>query len=249
MKPRVSLVIPAHNEEGFLPGCLAAAREAASLLEDAVEIIVVLNRCTDGTEEISRAAGCVIVREDEKNLSVIRNRGVRAATADIVVTCDADSRMHRSTFVQVVKRLSSEKRVGGGAMIFPERWSLGIIASAASVFPYLALSGVSFGLFWFRREDFDEIGGFDPRFISVEDLDFARRLKRHGMKTGRRWGTLLTSPLVTSCRKFDEFGDWYFFLNPRLVRKIFRGDDRNAADHFWYDVRAGAKGGRDESAG
>lgn len=238
MPPRVSLIIPAHNEAAFLPACLEAARQAAERIGGGVEIVVVLNRCTDGTEEIARQAGCVIVREEAKNLSKIRNAGVAAARGEIVVTCDADSRMHPESFLEILRRLEAGNCVGGGAMVLPERWSAGIVASGLAILPYLAFSGVSFGLFWFYKADFEEIGGFDERFVSVEDVDFAQRLKAHGRRTGRRWGTLMRAPLVTSCRKFDQFGDWYLLLNPSLVRRVFRGNDRKAADHFWYDVRS-----------
>ena len=122
-------------------------------------------------------------------------------------------------------------------MVLPERWSLGIVASGLSILPYLAFTGVTFGLFWFFREDFEAIGGFDTRYVSVEDVDFAQRLKAHGRKSGRSWGTLWWTPLVTSCRKFDQFGDWYLLKNPSFVRKVFRGNDRKAADFFWYDIR------------
>lgn len=238
MKPRISLIVPAHNESAFLPSCLEAARQAADRVDAGVEVIVVLNRCTDDTEEIARRQGCVIVREDAKNLSMIRNAGAAAASGEILVTCDADSRMHPDSFLEILARLDSGKFVGGGALILPERWSLGILASGVSILPYLAFTGVSFGLFWCRKEDFEAIGGFDTRFVSVEDIDFARRLKAYGRQSGRKWGTLVRSPLVTSCRKFDEFGDWYIFWNPSFVRKLFRGDDRKAADQFWYDVRS-----------
>lgn len=203
-----------------------------------VEIIVVINRCTDDTEEIARRHGCVIVREDAKNLSTIRNAGVAVATGDMIVTCDADSRMHPDSYAEILRKLGSGKVVGGGALVFPERWSLGIVASGFAILPYLAFAGVSFGLFWFRRQDFEAIGGFDEAFVSVEDVDFARRLKAHGRKSGRSWGTLVRAPLVTSCRKFDLFGDWYLFRNPAFVRRVFRGDDRKAADRFWYDARS-----------
>jgi glycosyltransferase involved in cell wall biosynthesis len=238
MKPRISLIVPAHNEEAFLPACLMAARTAADRVGGGVEIIVVLNRCTDRTEEIVVASGCLIVREDAKNLSLIRNAGVAAATGEIIVTCDADSRMHPDTFKEIIHRLDAGKVIGGGAMVFPERWSIGIIASVLAILPYLAFTGVSFGLFWCFKRDFETIDGFDSRFVSVEDVDFARRLKAHGKKSGRRWGTLMRTPLTTSCRKFDQFGDWYLFRNPAFVRRVFRGDDRKAADHFWYDVRS-----------
>ncbi len=238
MKPRISLIIPAHNESAFLPSCLEAARQASERAGIALEIIVVLNRCTDDTREIALRHGCRIVAEDAKNLSIIRNAGVAAAEGEIIVTCDADSRMHPDSFLEIVSRLDSGNCVGGGAMVYPERWSPGIIASGISILPYLAFTGVSFGLFWFHKRDFEEIGGFDTRFVSVEDVDFARRLKAHGRLTGRSWGTLFRAALITSCRKFDQFGDWYLFRNPAFVRKVFRGDDRKVADHFWYDVRS-----------
>ena len=238
MTPRISLIIPAHNEAAFLRGCLEAAEIAAKQIVETVETIVVLNRCTDATEEIARHHGCKIVREDAKNLSQIRNAGVAAATGEIIVTCDADSRMHPGSLRRILHHLETGKIVGGGAVVLPERWSLGIIASGLSILPYLAFTGVSFGLFWFHKRDFDEIGGFDVRFVSVEDFDFARRLKAHGRKSKRSWGTLIRTPLITSCRKFDQFGDWYLLRNPSFVRKVFQGSDRKVADHFWYDVRS-----------
>ena len=238
MKPRISLIVPAHNEAAFLTGCLEAARKAAERIDAGVEIIVVLNRCTDDTEAIARGHGCVIVREDARNLSKIRNAGAAAASGEVIVTCDADSRMHPDSLREILRRLDSGKIVGGGAMVYPERWSPGIVASALAILPYLAFTGVSFGLFWCLKRDFDAIGGFDDRFVSVEDVDFARRLKRHGRASGRGWGTLVRAALVTSCRKFDQFGDWYLFKNPAFVRRVFRGDDQKAADHFWYDVRS-----------
>ena len=238
MSSRISLIIPAHNESAFLPACLDAARLAQEKIDSTVEIIVVLNRCTDDTEEIALRHGCLIVREEAKNLSRIRNAGVAAASGEIIVTCDADSRMHPDSFKEILSKLDAGNVVGGGAMVFPERWSVGIVASALAILPYLAFTGVSFGLFWFLKRDFEAIGGFDPRFVSVEDVDFARRLKAHGRASRRTWGTLLWTPLITSCRKFDQFGDWYLFRNPAFVRKVFRGTDRKAADHFWYDVRS-----------
>lgn len=217
---------------------MAAVSGATKGLAVSVEVIVVLNRCTDGTEQIARSHGCVIVREDAKNLSTIRNAGVAAARGEIIVTCDADSRMHPGSLAEIVRRLEAGRTIGGGAVVLPERWSLGIVASGCAILPYLIFTGVSYGLFWFWKRDFEAIGGFNPQFVSVEDVDFAQRLKLHGRRSKRRWGTLMRTPLITSCRKFDQFGDWYLVWNPRFVRRLFRGDDRKAADKFWYDVRS-----------
>jgi hypothetical protein len=92
-------------------------------------------------------------------------------------------------------------------------------------------------MFWLKRGTFDAVGGFDETLVSVEDLDFALRLKHFGKSRGLRFGTLRRAHVTTSCRKFDHFGDWYLFRNPRLVRQIFSGRDRDAANGFYYDIR------------
>jgi len=221
----ISIIIPAHNEELFLPKCLAAVKRAAAFAQIEVELIVVLNRCTDGTEEIARAAGAIIAREEDRNLSKIRNAGATLATGNILVTCDADSVPHERIFTEVMAKLASGKLVGGGTLTLPERWSVGVVASLASVMPYLIWHGVSFGLFWCRTEDFRAIGGFNEKLLSIEDLDFAKRLRKHGQLDGR-----------SLCRKFDQFGDWYLFRSPRLVWRVFQGTDREVSDRFWYKV-------------
>jgi glycosyltransferase involved in cell wall biosynthesis len=55
--PRFSILIPARNEEDFLPQCLDAIKVAATPFPDQVEIVVALNRCTDRTEEIALKQG------------------------------------------------------------------------------------------------------------------------------------------------------------------------------------------------
>ncbi|MEM9080772.1 MAG: glycosyltransferase [Verrucomicrobiota bacterium] len=233
---KFSVIIPARDEERFLPGCLAAVEAAGKRVEEGVEVIVVLNRCSDGTEEIARKAGAVIVREDAGNLSKIRNAGAAVAQGEILVTCDADSVPHERTFELIERKLATRKLVGGGTFTYPERLSLGIFFSIGAVLPYLIWHGVSFGLFWCRRQDFEEIGGFDEGMVSIEDLDFAKRLRKLGRSRGQGFGTLVRAPLKTSCRKFDQFGDWYLFLNPRFLWRVFQGTDRAVADRYWYQV-------------
>ena len=72
---------------------------------------------------------------------------------------------------------------------------------------------------------------------AIEDVDFVRRLKKLGRARGLRFGTLWRAPITTSCRKFDQFGDWFLVRNPRFLRRVFTGKDRQAADSFWYDPR------------
>ena len=106
--PRFSILIPARNEEHYLPGCLKSIKAAAQPYPDQVEVIVALNRCTDRTEEIALDHDAKVVREDAKNLSRIRNAAATAATGRIIVTIDADSRMSSNMLTEIDRLLSME---------------------------------------------------------------------------------------------------------------------------------------------
>ncbi len=243
-KPIFSVIIPAHNEENYIGGCLEAIQKAASHApEGSVQIIVVANRCTDKTAEIALSYGALVVPNEDKSISKIRNAGAAQAIGRIIVTIDADSKMTENSFIEIHKMLTSKLYVGGGTMPKFDRMSLGIAVSSAYVAMNLApimikeKAPLSGGMFWCLKKDFDAIGGFDEELVSLEDMDFAVRLKRHGEKTGRRYGTLPNAKIITSSRKFDEFGDWYLIKNRELTKRIFTGKDKEAADSFYYDVR------------
>lgn len=232
-----SVIIPARNEEAFIGACLDSIRTAAVQVVGEVEIVVVLNRCTDRTEAIARSSGAVITHEDAKNLSRIRNAGARVSRGEYLVTIDADSRMSPNMLSEIARHLDSGRMVGGGVLIRPERLSLGILCSGLLLIPLALWYRISAGLFWCRRDDFDAIGGFDETYTSAEDIDFAVRLRRHGRENGRRFCTLFRASIITSCRKFDEFGDWYFFRNPRMMWSLLKGRNPHAANRIWYDVK------------
>ncbi|MBE6848500.1 MAG: glycosyltransferase [Ruminococcus sp.] len=239
-----SIIIPAHNEENYITACLESIKLAEQEVSgNRVQIIVAANRCTDKTAEIARKFGAQVIDNQDKCISMIRNAGVRAAEGDIIVTIDADSRMTKGSLKEIAEMLESGKYVGGGTRSKFERLSLGILCSGAYVafnlIPIMwknkaALSG---GMFWCYKRDFEKIGGFDESLISLEDMDFAVRLNKLGVSRGQKYGTLKKSYILTSSRKFDEFGDWYLIKNRKLTKRIFTGKDREAADGFYYDVR------------
>lgn len=237
MPPALSIAIPAHNEEKHIGRCIDSILQSARLANQSVEVVVALNRCTDRTREIAESLGARCVVEDAKCIATVRNAAVRASTAPAIATLDADSWMSPGTVAQILRHVHDPRHIGGGAMIKPERFSVGIFFSTLAVLPYVITQGVSGGMFWFLRETFEALNGFDEQLVSVEDLDFALRLKAHGRTLDKRFGTIWRQGITTSCRKFDIFGDWYLFLNPRLVRGIFAGTNRRAADHFYYDVK------------
>ena len=238
-----SVIVPAHNEENYIGKCLKAIRTAEEQSDAGrVQIIVVANRCTDKTAEIAEQYGAEVIENQDKCIASIRNAGAKAAAGKILVTVDADTYIAPETFKEIRSLLGSGKYIGGGAVPTFDRASPGIACSTFYVLIQMlpeiikARGMLSGAVFWCRKQDFDAVGGFDPSLISLEDLDFAKRLKEYGKKQGKKYGTL-KSKIYTSARKFDQFGDWYLIKNRKLTKRIFTGKDREAADQFYYDVR------------
>lgn len=243
-KTAFSVIIPAHNEEKYIGRCLQAVKSASKYIApDTVEMIVVANRCTDKTCAIARHYGAKVVENSDKCIAAVRNTGVKAANGDIIVTVDADSLMTKYSLLEIRELLGSGKYVGGGTNPRFDRMSVGIAFSSLYVvlnlLPVMIKNGgyLSGAMFWCYKRDFEAVGGFDETLVSLEDMDFAKRLKRYGKARGQRYSTLKRSYVTTSSRKFDEFGDWYLIKNRKLTKRIFTGKDRSAADSFYYDVR------------
>lgn len=234
--PDISIAIPAHDEERYIGHCIESVFLSAQRARVNAEVVVALNRCTDRTQAIAESLGARCVAEERKCIAAVRNAAVRGGTARALATIDADSWMQPHTMGELMRHVHDERYVGGGAAIWPERWSLGIVLTGFVVARHVIDKGISAGMFWCQREAFEAIGGFDERMVSVEDVDFAVRLKALGKTRGQRFGTLWRGGIITSCRKFDHFGDWYLVRNPAMVRRMFDGHDRRAADQYWYDV-------------
>ena len=231
---KISVIIPAHDEEKYIGKCLESIRVAEAQIRVPVEIVVALNRCSDDTEEIAKKYKAITVREDAKSIAKIRNAGVGISTGDVLVTIDADSWMTPNMLEEVLFKLRIGKYVGGGVRILPERMSVGIFFSLLMVLPYMLKARISAGMFWLYKKDFEAIGGFDENHISAEDYYFAMKLKLYGRQKRLKYGTIRRAHITTSCRKFDQFGDWYLFKNPKLVKELFTARNREAANEFYY---------------
>jgi glycosyltransferase involved in cell wall biosynthesis len=242
-RPRFSIVVPAHNEEILLPRGLDAIAAAITRCGLPAEIVVVANRCTDRTEAIAAAAGAVVVRDEQRNIAATRNLGVAESTGEIVVTIDADTVMHPDALTVVDRLITTGTCVGGGCGLVLERNSLGLTVTKLVMLSVMTLMRSGAVMFWCLRKDFDAIGGFDEKLLIAEDLDFARRLRRHGRATNRRFRNIRRAPAIVCVRKWDTYGDWHYFtLIPAAAmraRKPGEGDEQLVNDYF-YDDDAGA---------
>lgn len=84
---KVSVVIPAYNEEKFIKKSLGSVMNQ---FIEADEIIVVNNNSTDRTEEIALRMGATVVREKKQGMTPARNRGFDTAKHEIIARIDAD---------------------------------------------------------------------------------------------------------------------------------------------------------------
>jgi GT2 family glycosyltransferase len=67
-----------------------------------------------------------------------------------------------------------------------ERTSLGLAVTGFLMRSVMVLSRSGAVMFWCHREDFDAVGGLDETLRLAEDLDVARRLRRHGARASFR---------------------------------------------------------------
>jgi len=88
--PLVSIIIPALNEEEYLPRTLNGLRAIRNTEYPWIEIIVAVGPSTDATRKIARSLADVVVEVDV-GPSIARNAGAKMARGSILVFLDADA--------------------------------------------------------------------------------------------------------------------------------------------------------------
>ena len=198
---RFSVVVSALDEQADLDRSLRAIGRAAQAIHTATEVVVVVRSGESPHARIAAAAGADVVTIERPSVAVARNAGARASTGQIIVTINADRVMSPVAFAEIERLLATGCYIGGGAIQHPERHSLAIDLALVLSKLTTYLNGLGGGMYWCRRDDFDAIGGFDERVTTIDDLDFARRLRDYGLRTGRKFVNLRQAPVTTACRR------------------------------------------------
>jgi len=239
---KISIVIPAFNEERLLGESLAQIKTAAAAFAKIgweMELIVCDNNSTDRTAEIARAAGAAVVFEPVNQIARARNAGAAAATGDWLIFVDADSHPSAGLFSDVAGQILSGQCLAGGATIRldEETFAAGFITfawnRASRILKLLAGSFIFCEAAAFRK-----IGGFSHEFFAAEELELSRRLKKLARATGKRIVILHRHPLVTSARKMKLYSKREHFRF--LLRAVFnhrRALSSREEAHLWYDGR------------
>jgi glycosyltransferase involved in cell wall biosynthesis len=236
---RFSLVVPAYNEERYLPRLLdsvGAARAAYGGGPSQVETIVADNASTDATEAIALERGCRVARVEKRAIAAARNGGAALASGELLAFVDADTRIHPATFDRIDAVLQPHV-VAGATGVRPERWSAGFAATWALFLPFVWLTRMDTGVVFCRRADFAAVGGYDERLLFGEDVDFLLRLRRLGRSRGQGLARMSGAKAIASMRKFDEHGEWHYLTAmPRVAVGwlLRRQTGRAFADRYWY---------------
>lgn len=248
--PRFSLIIPAYNEEAYLPALLSSVEKARSRYTggpDDVEVLVADNASTDSTADLARSSGCRVVRENRRVIAAVRNTGARSARGDVFVFIDADNIMHPDTFNAIDRGLSTGKVIAGASGVAMQRMSFAIAVTYALMVPLVWLTRMDTGVVFCRRQDFEAIGGYNEDLLFAEDVKLLWDLMRLGRKQGRKLTRIRSIKAVFSTRKFDRFGDWHWL---GLVLRFAVGllFSRSSVDRFahiyWYGNQRNKTGHR-----
>ena len=194
----ISVVMPAHNEENYLPATLEAL---FGLSECEFECIVVPNGCTDRTEEIARQFPVTVVVEKRANISNARNVGAGRAQYPYLLFLDADIRIVPGFLSALLRKAEEADAVVVLPVFEPDiRTVKARYFLLAQNFGHHVMRS-PMGLTFTRKDIFEKVGGYDESTEPAEDIDYVRRALRYG-----RFAYLKHPRPILSMRRFEKLG-------------------------------------------
>jgi hypothetical protein len=181
--PAVTFIIPVRDDARRLRRCLetiAANRYPREL----VDIMVIDNASSDGSDGVARAAGAKVLRVSGVTVGELRNCGARAATGDILAFVDADHEIDPAWIASAVDSLRDARIGAVGALCHPpangtwvQRTYDGLRAHTPG---RREVTWLGSGNLAVRAAAFRQAGGFDPALEACEDVDLCGRLLAAG---------------------------------------------------------------------
>ena len=239
---RLSVVVPAFNEERLLAASLRSIRAAMDAFDRpgwSSELIVCDNNSTDRTADIARAAGARVAFEPINQISRARNAGAAHADGDWLIFVDADSYPSRELFADVADAIQRGRSIAGGSTVSVKSDQRAV---TFVLWVWNCLSRVTrwaAGSFMFcEAAAFREVGGFSEALYAAEEIDLFRRLKRLARRRRRTVIMLHRHPFVTSDRKARLYTAREHLI---FLAKTVAGGGRtlrSSSECFtWYDGR------------
>jgi glycosyltransferase involved in cell wall biosynthesis len=232
-----SIIIPAYNEEAYLPRSLASACAAMDAVRGAGELVVVDNNSNDRTADIARAMGAVVVREPINQIARARNAGARAARGRDLIFLDADTTLHPALLGAALQNLASGHIAGGGTQVVFDRPLDESAQKALDLWNgFSRRCNIAAGCFVYcTRAAFDAVGGFSERVYASEEIWFSLRMHLWARRHGKRFRVITDQPVVTSIRKLDWFSPTHLLVSSLVLTLFPFALFSRRLCNIWYD--------------
>ncbi len=246
LTPDYSIVVPAYNEERFLPRTLEALHSAMAAVALSGEIVVVDNNSTDRTADIARRRGATVVLEAVNQISRARNTGARIARGRYLIFVDADSTLSPDLLQSALNRLDGGAWAGGGAIVAPDRPLEPLYRLALAAWNRFSVRfKIAAGCFIFcSRAGFEAAGGFSRKVFVGEEVWFSIALGRWARTQRLTFSIIDGFAVVTSTRKLS----WYSGVQTLglLASMVFfpLTSRHRALCRYWYQRPRPPGGGR-----
>jgi glycosyltransferase involved in cell wall biosynthesis len=199
---RVSVVVPAYNEEKLLPLCLESLKRQTH----PCEIVVCDNNSTDRTSEIARRYADKVLKEKRKGALHALNTGLKAATGELIAITGADCVVPDDWVASFVRHFQDPGVIGCYGPVDPLEGRHGRYFSmmnyAEKICIRLGLSFVIQGAnFMIRSEILARAGYFDPAIEVFEENGMFRKIKKMG-----KLKFITKNPIRASTRRVDACG-------------------------------------------
>ena len=177
----ISIIIPAKNEERYLPTLLNDLKQQT---RPPNQILLADANSTDHTRDLGIGSGCAIVEGGLPGIG--RNAGAKLATGDFLLFLDADVHINDPKFIELALEELETRQLdvaapdiymvsGNRAEQFGHNFYNWYVRLWGTVRPHAP----GFCTF-IRRSLFEDIGGYDPTILFCEDHDLAARAGKRG---------------------------------------------------------------------
>lgn len=198
---QVSIIITCRNEEKFIAGCLDSFL-GQDYPKEKVEILVVDGYSEDGTRKIledysKKNKTIKVINNPNKVTPFAFNLGIRNSIGEVIFLAGAHAKYDKNYISKCVKYLQEHNAevVGGVLKTVPKSntlWAKAIAFSLSSSFGAGNSAfrvGVNKPTFvdtvfggGYKREVFDKVGLFNEKLVRSQDMEFAQRMKKSGIK-------------------------------------------------------------------
>lgn len=183
LKPELSVVIPALNEEKMIGETLRSLKQALAGVR--AQVVVVDNGSSDATVDIAHKAGAHVVVAPGVAIGAARNRGAEEAQADVLLFLDADVTVTEAwseLLPDVTAKVAADPDLVTGSFCIPSGDSWIERCWFENIARRQKTAHLGSAHLIVARRAFRAVEGFDETLTTGEDFDLCQRLKRNGAR-------------------------------------------------------------------